>query len=63
MKEFAWVLIDPEGDVYDAMPDNMPADLSDAWRIFDERLDFQSVAEMQEIGYRVLRVKMTEVGP
>ncbi len=69
MNPFAWVLIDPNGDAYDVLPHTEGRGrvdvrtLEDAWRIFRERLDFQSIDEMRELGYRVLRVRLFEVGP
>lgn len=62
MNPFVWVLVDYLGYPRDVLPDSDGETLESAWTFFSGTSNDRK-ASLQHDGYRVLRCKLTEVGP
>lgn len=63
MNPFVWVLVDFEGNPESMLPDSEEMTLDRALDAFTLRAGLMRTERLAELGYRVLRCKLTEVGP
>jgi hypothetical protein len=60
VKEFAWAIVNPDGEI---TADSRWLTADDAWRGEGDIPRDMSMAELRALGWRVLRVRLFEVGP